>query len=68
MFKKHCAACHLHGEVGNEIGPNLTGMAVHPKEEILVNVLDPSRSVENNFRTYQILTVDGAILFGNVSR
>jgi len=64
MFKKHCAACHIHGEMGNEIGPNLTGMSVHPKEEILVNVLDPSRSVENNFRTYQILTVDGNVLSG----
>ncbi|MDV6030196.1 MAG: c-type cytochrome [Phycisphaera sp. RhM] len=64
MFKKHCAACHIHGEMGNEIGPHLTGMSVHPKEEILVNVLDPSRSVENNFRTYQILTVDGNVLSG----
>lgn len=64
MFKKHCAACHIHGETGNEIGPNLTGMSVHPKEEILINVLDPSRSVENNFRTYQILTVDGNVLSG----
>ncbi len=59
MFKKHCAQCHKHGEMGVAIGPNLTGMAVHPKPEILMNVLDPSRSVESNFRTYQVLTADG---------
>ena len=64
MFKKHCAQCHKHGEMGIAIGPNLTGMAVHPKAEILMNVLDPSRSVENNFRTYQILTVDGSVFSG----
>ena len=64
MFKKHCSVCHIHGEMGIAIGPNLTGMAVHPKEEILINVLDPSRSVENNFRTYQILTVDGNVISG----
>ncbi|MEO8271916.1 MAG: alpha/beta hydrolase-fold protein, partial [Aureliella sp.] len=64
MYKKHCMLCHKHGELGIAIGPNLTGMAVHPKEEILVNVLDPNRSVENNFRTYQIVTVDGAVLTG----
>ncbi len=64
MYKKHCALCHKHGDLGVTIGPNLTGMAVHPKEEILMNVLDPSRSVENNFRTYQILTADGAVLNG----
>ncbi len=64
MYKKHCALCHKHGDIGVAIGPNLTGMAVHPKAEILVNVLDPSRSVENNFRTYQILTNEGAVLNG----
>lgn len=64
LFKKHCSVCHIHGEMGTAIGPNLTGMAVHPKAEILVNVLDPSRSVENNFRTYQILTLDGLVLSG----
>ena len=64
VYKKHCSQCHMHGEIGASIGPNLTGMAVHPKEEILVNVLDPSRSVESNFRTYQILTVDGRSLTG----
>ncbi|MFO0941186.1 MAG: PVC-type heme-binding CxxCH protein [Pirellulales bacterium] len=64
MYKKHCAQCHKHGELGTAIGPNLTGMAVHPKEEILMNILDPSRSVENNFRTYQILTTDGKVING----
>ncbi len=64
VYKKNCAQCHKHGEVGVAIGPNLTGMAVHPKAEILMNVLDPSRSVENNFRVYQILTAGGAVISG----
>ncbi len=64
MYQKHCAQCHQHGDVGVAIGPNLSGMAVHPREETLVHILDPSRSVENNFRTYQILTVDGESLTG----
>ncbi len=64
MYKKHCAQCHKHGELGAAIGPNLTGMAVHPKPEILMNILDPSRSVESNFRTYQILTTDGEVVSG----
>jgi uncharacterized protein len=64
MYKKHCAQCHKHGELGVAIGPNLTGMAVHPKHEILMNILDPSRSVESNFRTYQVLTSDGVVITG----
>lgn len=64
VYKKHCAQCHKHGDVGVAIGPNLTGMAVHPKAEILMNVLDPSRSVESNFRTYQVLTAEGKVING----
>ncbi len=64
VYKKHCAQCHKHGELGVAIGPNLTGMAVHPKAEILMNILDPSRSVESNFRTYQVLTSDGRVITG----
>jgi len=64
VYNKNCAQCHKHGDLGVAIGPNLTGMAVHPKAEILMNVLDPSRSVENNFRVYQILTVNGTVISG----
>lgn len=64
VYLKNCGQCHKHGDLGIAIGPNLTGMAVHPKAEILMNVLDPSRSVENNFRVYQILTVNGTVISG----
>ncbi|MCH8830888.1 MAG: c-type cytochrome, partial [Planctomycetes bacterium] len=64
VFKKHCSKCHVHSGVGTRIGPDLTGMAVHPKHELLVNILDPSRSVEGNFRVYTVATVDGKVLNG----
>ena len=64
MFKKHCMKCHKHGELGEKIGPNLTGMAVHPKVELLIHMMDPSRSVEGNFRLYTVILADGRILNG----
>ncbi len=64
VYQKHCALCHRHGDLGNAIGPELTGMAVHPKAELLVNILDPNRSVEGNFRTYNVQTTDGEIVTG----
>ncbi len=64
MFKQHCSKCHIHSGEGTAIGPDLTGMAVHPKEELLIHILDPSRSVENNFRAYTVLTADGLVLTG----
>jgi putative membrane-bound dehydrogenase-like protein len=64
MYQKHCSLCHIHGEIGVNIGPNLTGMAVHPKAELLMNILDPSRSVEGNFKTYSVRTTDNLVLTG----
>ncbi|MCO8121476.1 ThuA domain-containing protein [Stieleria sp. TO1_6] len=64
VFKQHCSKCHVHGDIGVQVGPNLTGMAVHPKKELLTHILDPSRNVEGNFRAYTVLTFDGIVLSG----
>ncbi len=64
VFEKHCAKCHMFRGRGASVGPDLTGMAVHPKEELLVHILDPSRSVEGNFRLYTVLLADGRVLQG----
>ena len=64
VFKKQCAKCHIHSGEGTRIGPDLTGMAVHPKAELLTHIIDPSRNVEGNFRVYTIVTVDGLIING----
>jgi putative heme-binding domain-containing protein len=64
VFEKQCSKCHVHGKIGQQIGPNLTGMSVHPKEELLVHILDPSRSVEGNFRQYTVATADGKVING----
>ena len=67
MFVKHCSKCHMHGSEGKSIGPNLTGMAVHPKHELLTHIIDPSRSVEGNFRIYTVVRTDGVVLNGMMS-
>ena len=64
VFKKQCSKCHVHSGEGTRIGPDLTGMAVHPKHELLVHIIDPSRSVEGNFRVYSVQTDDGRVING----
>jgi putative heme-binding domain-containing protein len=64
VFKKQCAKCHTHSGEGTKIGPDLSGMAVHPKAELLTQILDPSRSVEGNYRMYTVATEDGRVLNG----
>ena len=67
MFLKHCSKCHMHGTEGKTIGPNMTGMAVHPKHELLMHMIDPSRSVEGNFRIYTVVKTDGLVINGMMS-
>src|SRR5207237_3390604 len=64
VFKNQCAKCHTHSGEGAKIGPDLTGMSVHPKQELLVQLIDPSRSVEANYRVYSVLTSEGQTLTG----
>lgn len=64
MFLAHCAKCHKHGADGTAIGPDLTGFGVHPKEELAIAILDPSRSVEGNFKLYRVTTADDRTVLG----
>ncbi len=64
IFKKQCMVCHTHSGEGTKIGPDLTGMAVHPKAELLIHIMDPNRSVEGNYRVYVVTTQDGRVLNG----
>ncbi len=64
VFTQQCAKCHIYGGEGGKVGPDLTGMGTHPREELLIHILDPSRSVEGNFVQYTLATTDGRVLNG----
>lgn len=64
LFTKNCANCHTYGSLGVRIGPDLSGMAAHPKAELLKHILDPNSSVEGNFRVYTVTTADGLVSTG----
>ena len=64
VFTQQCAKCHMHSGEGGKVGPDLSGMAAHPKSELVIHILDPSRSVEGNFVQYTVSTTDGRVLNG----
>ncbi len=64
VFKKHCMKCHQYRGEGEAIGPDLTGMAVHTKHELLTHIIDPSKDVEGNFRIYTVVTEQGRVYNG----
>ena len=67
VFTKNCSTCHMHSGQGNKVGPDLTGMAVHPKSHLLEEIMDPSRNVEGNFRLYNVTKTNGVTLSGIVA-
>lgn len=54
----------MHSGDGGKVGPELTGMSVHPPQELLIHILDPNRSVEGNYRAYTVATDDGRVVSG----
>jgi len=63
-YKAKCATCHQPGSDGYAIGPGVESLKVFGKEEALIHVLDPNRTVDARYRLYQIDTSEGATLTG----
>jgi putative heme-binding domain-containing protein len=64
VFVQQCAKCHRHGGEGGQVGPDLSGMAAIPRNELLIHILDPSRNVEGTFVQYSVATTDGRVISG----
>jgi uncharacterized protein len=64
IFTQQCAKCHRHGNEGGQVGPDLSGVAALPRDELMIHILDPSRSVEGNFVQYTVATTDGRVISG----
>jgi putative membrane-bound dehydrogenase-like protein len=64
IFEANCAKCHRHGALGQSVGPDLTGVGARPRADVLIDILDPNRSVEGNYRQYTVETKRGQLLTG----
>jgi uncharacterized protein len=67
VFQEQCSKCHRYGTTGGQVGPDLTGTAAVPRNELLTHIIDPSRSVEGNFVQYSVATKDGRVINGLLS-
>jgi hypothetical protein len=61
VFEKNCMVCHTLDGRGGKVGPELTGVGVRPKSDILLQVLDPNRNVEGTYRQWVVKTKDDVI-------
>ncbi|MFV2067099.1 MAG: hypothetical protein ACC645_08980 [Pirellulales bacterium] len=64
-----CGRCHLGGGRDVQLGPSLDGIADLQKVEYLVDsVLFPSQVIKTGFMTEMVVTDDGRVLTGKVTR
>ncbi|MEM6979038.1 MAG: PVC-type heme-binding CxxCH protein, partial [Planctomycetota bacterium] len=68
LFEQHCSACHRLYDVGGAIGPNLTGAQRDSIDYWLENIVDPDAVVSANYRATKVLTVDGRVVVGLVTK
>lgn len=57
-----CQACHLFGNAGGQIGPNLSGVGAMGAEAILRNILTPNAAMESGYRIFRVEQRDGSVL------
>ena len=67
IFEKTCVKCHQLGKVGFAVGPDLDSVRTRPDESLLLDILDPSSTINPKFVTFTIVTVDGRIASGLLS-
>ncbi len=68
VFAQNCTACHRLGNFGQEIGPNLQSVAGWTADALLVAILDPSRSAEPRYLSYNCTLTTGEVVYGLLTR
>jgi putative heme-binding domain-containing protein len=68
VFEKNCVACHQLKNQGARIGPQLDGIGVRGVDRLLEDILDPSRNVDQAFRTTNLALTDGRLVSGLLLR
>jgi putative heme-binding domain-containing protein len=66
VFTTNCAVCHAINGQGGKVGPDLSGIAARDRGEILIDILDPNRSVEANYRLWNVTTKSGDTFSGRL--
>ncbi|HTU20947.1 MAG TPA: PVC-type heme-binding CxxCH protein [Gemmataceae bacterium] len=68
VFKKNCVVCHRLENEGFEVGPDLlSALRNKSGEQLLNDILDPSREVDSRYLNYQITTKKGQVFSGLIA-
>ena len=67
VFVKHCASCHKMADVGVQVGPDISDSRTQQPTQILTNILDPNRAIDNNYFRFVALTADDQVIEGMIA-
>ena len=66
VFAEQCAKCHLLDGKGGAVGPDLSNIGARGRRDLLLEILDPNRSVEGTYRAYDVTLNNGDSLSGRL--
>ena len=67
LFSKNCAQCHRIGDIGVNVAPDISDSRVKLPSQLLTDILDPNRAIDNNYFSYVVVDRDGAIHTGVIA-
>jgi putative membrane-bound dehydrogenase-like protein len=59
-----CASCHKLGNLGTDVGPDISDARARTPEQLLVDVLDPNAAIDANYINYVVTLKNGKVLTG----
>jgi putative heme-binding domain-containing protein len=60
-----CSRCHRVGRLGTSVGPDLTSASSRfSRKDLLESIVEPSKSIAENYRSLRIVTNDGKVYVG----
>jgi putative heme-binding domain-containing protein len=67
IFEKNCAVCHKIGDLGVNVAPDISDTRTKKPEQLLADILQPNRAIDNNYLGYSVRLLDGTVATGILS-
>lgn len=67
LFAKNCVTCHKIGDLGVNVAPDIADSRVKTPVQLLTDILDPNKAIDNNYFSYTVVDQQGQIHTGILS-
>jgi putative heme-binding domain-containing protein len=64
LFEKNCAACHRIAGIGVNVAPDISDSRTKKLDQLLTDIIQPNRAIDNNYLAYTVRLVDGTVATG----